>query len=316
MDDEERQRTASFIVTANPAIDRRPGDKVRFVQLKPSFPTDQARTTKVANWDVFRGLLLAVVYSDSERSTIHGSAVVVGPGVALCASHVLKAVIKEGRKSKFKGKPMAIGITSGGAQGWSITNLFAALEHDVCILGLEAACAIPSDKTYYQVSITTRLPAIGETLTIAGFRASQLSFPADAKSHTINLEGQLITSSGVVTEQYTAGRDKLLAPWPSLEIDCPAWGGMSGGPVFDSRGYLVGLIARSMETESEPSPMLCSLIWPVLGHKFDGGWPVRQTQKSLLDLHGSLCLIEKPDALTIIAGDQPRDFDCVYEPWT
>ena len=78
----------------------------------------------------------------------------------------------------------------------------------------------------------------------------------------------------------------------------------------------MGLIARSMETATEPSPMLCSLIGPVLGHKFDGGWPVRQTEKSLLDLHVALCLIEKPGALTIIAGDKPRDFDCVYEAWT
>jgi len=315
MDNEEIHKRASFIVTANPALSRARDDKLRFVQLKPSFPENQPRTINIANWDVFRGLLLAVVYSDNEKSTIHGSAIIVAPGIALCAKHVLTAIMEDSQRSYVRSRPMAIGITSQGAQGWVITNLFGAKEHDVCILGLEAASAIPPDRTYYQISITTRLPAIGEILTIAGFRPSKRSFPA-AQGHTIDLEGKLIAASGVVTERYPTGRDRLLAPWPALEIDCPAWGGMSGGPVFDSRGYLVGLIARSMETETEPSPMLCSLIWPVLGHPFDGGWPVRQTQKSLLGLHGSLCLIERPEALTIFAGDKPRDFNCQYEPWT
>jgi hypothetical protein len=91
---------------------------------------------------------------------------------------------------------------------------------------------------------------------------------------------------------------------------------MSGGPVFDNRGFLVGLISRSMETEDEPSPMLGSLLWPILGHRFDGGWPIAHEQKSLLDLNGTVCLIERPEAVDCSIDESTRRVRSTYEQWS
>lgn len=48
---------------------------------------------------------------------------------------------------------------------------------------------------------------------------------------------------------YPHGRDRVMLPWPVLEVDCPTWGGMSGGPVFDEHGHLIGLLCSSFSVE-------------------------------------------------------------------
>ncbi len=45
--------------------------------------------------------------------------------------------------------------------------------------------------------------------------------------------------------------------------------------------------------------MICALLWPVLGHALEGGWPMNHGQKSLLDLSGVAVKIERPESLTV-----------------
>jgi hypothetical protein len=309
------QPPTKFIITEDPALTAQIGDSVRFQQISPNFGPAMQRSADVSNWHLFEGMLLAIVFSDLEMDWILGSAVLVAPGIALCAAHVINTHMEELLQLKLG--VICFGIASGGAQAWKIRVVTTVQgHHDVCFLGLRCASALPPTRTFYQASITTRLPAIGERLVIAGFRASNKSFPRGEDKTRINLGGYVTVSSGIVTEQYPQDRDTLLAPWPSIEIDCPAWGGMSGGPVFDSRGFLVGLISRSMETEDEPSPILSSLLWPILGHRFDGGWPITHEQKSLLDINGTVCLIECPEAVVCSIDESKRRVRSTYEQWT
>ncbi len=309
---EEIPGVATLVVSEDPALSAKAGDRLRFQQLMPTLDFAR-RTANVKNWEIFEGLVLAVTFSDADAYWILGSAVLVAPGVALCATHVIETHLADLLRSKVS--VMCFGIMSHGAQGWRIRHITTIDGHDVCILGLECASALPPGRTFFQASITTRLPAVGERLTVAGFVASEKTFRASGPQE-ITLGGQLTLSSGVVGQRFPQGRDRLLAPWPALEIDCPAWGGMSGGPVFDSRGFLVGLIARSIEAEDEPSPMLCVLLWPVLGHRFEGGWPLKHVQKSLLDLVGRLCVIERPDAVTVSVEESSGRVATAYAVWT
>lgn len=65
---------------------------------------------------------------------------------------------------------------------------------------------------------------------------------------------------GRVIDRYPNGRDRNL-PGPCLAIECAVPGGTSGGPVFDSRGFLTGILSTSYEV-SETS--FVSHLWPAL----------------------------------------------------
>jgi hypothetical protein len=302
----------------DPSRDPQGVDSLRFEGFRPGFQLDTLpRFTPARNWQLFDGALLALAHDCDGHCNVIGSAVVVAPGVALAATHVVRA----NRCSTTGGvlNPTALwclGITRHGAVAWQVTGITHTPNTDVCILGLRYATIIPPDRRFMMASISTRAPAIGEQLVMAGFRAADTAFPW--KDHNVDIEAGIIVSTGQITECYQQGRDSSRMPWPSLEVDCPTIGGMSGGAVFDSRGFLIGVISSSFECgpHTEPAPTYVALLWPMLGLKFQGGWPIADpacTWSSLLDL-GPRCQIERPDAIHI--RREGNNFITDYDAWT
>jgi hypothetical protein len=50
-------------------------------------------------------------------------------------------------------------------------------------------------------------------------------------------------------------------------------GGMSGGPVFNARGHLVGIVSSSYVANDGKGPTYVSLIWPAFHGTVDATWP-------------------------------------------
>jgi hypothetical protein len=117
-----------------------------------------------------------------------------------------------------------------------------------------------------------------------------------------SVKARLIISSGVVTDRYPERVDTYLTPWPAIAVDCPAWGGMSGGPAFDESGALVGLVSASPSTHdpADPSPSLVSLLWPALAYTFEGGWPAPAftNRRSLAEMAPRVCAIDRPEVIS------------------
>lgn len=78
---------------------------------------------------------------------------------------------------------------------------------------------------------------------------------------------------------------------------------MSGGPAFDERGFLIGLLSSSNENEQGDITFV-SLLWPSLTVRVTPPWPpgLYQAPVSLLEMDRRLCGIERPDALEIVPG--------------
>ena len=151
---------------------------------------------------------------------------------------------------------------------------------------------------------------------MAGFRGAEAAYPW--AGHSLDIEAGILLSTGLVTACYQQGRDSSRMPWPALEVDCPTIGGMSGGAVFDSHGFLIGLISSSFDCgqHAEPAPTYVALHWPMLGQRFQGGWPAVDppgTWHSLLEL-GPRCQIERPDAVRIRREGNNVITD--YDSWT
>lgn len=73
-----------------------------------------------------------------------------------------------------------------------------------------------------------------------------------------------VISTGRVTEIHGQRRDAVMLPYPSASTECFVQGGMSGGPVFNEDGDVIGIISTSNEDLESPYAAF-TLIWTALG---------------------------------------------------
>jgi hypothetical protein len=306
----------SFVVSQDPANLAEVGDAWRFKGVRPGFHPDQPSFAAPPDLGQFEGLLLVVSYSTAEKHVVLGSAVMVAPGIALCVAHVIRVFLDELAAGKVAA--MFVGLASHGAEGWKPAYVTTIDPGEICILSFQYMAQLPPSRTFHLACLTTRLPAVGERLYMAGFRAGAGEFARD-DSVPAEMEAHLLISNGPVVELFPHGLGTY-KPWSTLTVDCAAVGGMSGGAVFDSRGFLVGLISSSFEMgEGQlPSPTFVALTWSSLGTQFPGIWPAFPQfigNKTLIDLAAAgVCFIERPEAIERRdVGDQIVSF---YSPWT
>jgi len=114
----------------------------------------------------------------------------------------------------------------------------------LCILSLQYLAQLPERPTFQFLSMTTRTPRVDEQLYVAGFRADQPLFERDDVS-PMNLEAGLFVNSGATAELFLNGRGDS-RPGPQVMVFTQTVGGMSGGPVFDADGFLIGILSAGM----------------------------------------------------------------------
>jgi len=117
---------------------------------------------------------------------------------------------------------------------------------------------------YYKIlNLTSKIPAIGEKIYC-------YSYP-NLDGNTNNISGKLALRSeefeGEITKLYLEGRDNFMLPGPCYEALMNAKGGTSGGPVFNEKGHVFGVISTSID--SEPPITYITPIYPVLNVEFN-----------------------------------------------
>ncbi|WP_142916619.1 trypsin-like peptidase domain-containing protein, partial [Klebsiella pneumoniae] len=70
-----------------------------------------------------------------------------------------------------------------------------------------------------------------------------------------------MVSSGLVTAAFPQGRGERM-PAPCIEVEMDTMGGMSGGPVVDSDGNVIGVVSSSFDG----GPSYVTLIWDALNY--------------------------------------------------
>jgi len=193
----------------------------------------------VTNWDFFQGALLAVVVKrpDTEPTVIEGTAVMIAPGLALTASHVFRDLVSD--IASGQAALACIGIRTNGLDIWPVRNVSYTDADDLSYLSLEPQSAFASGWQVSLLPLTTRAPAVGEELTIVGFRFLEVR----ERGTDYIAEGDLYAAKGEVTAVYHPMRDAVRMPFPAIEIACDSLGGMSGGAVLDGKGFLVGIVS-------------------------------------------------------------------------
>lgn len=105
-------------------------------------------------------------------------------------------------------------------------------------------------------------PKMGEHVLAVGYPQWNATFRDSANVDVTPTMGKAI---GIVEEVWPTGRDALLLPQPSFSVGAKYTGGMSGGPVINSQGYVCGVVSRGFDMADESmSIAYASLLAPAL----------------------------------------------------
>ena len=142
----------------------------------------------IDNWEFFDGAVIGLLFGDPLSKHILGSGVMVAPGVALAAKHVvepqMEAVMRGGRGF------IRAAILSSGLMIWRPRHVTIVDSTDLALLTLE--CASPLPEVLRNATISTR-PRVGERIFIAGVRHE-----VEAGSEVADLGVRMMVAAGVI----------------------------------------------------------------------------------------------------------------------
>lgn len=204
MSEQRNQKRVYGRVTADPAASPKDGDTITFQPIGVKLLREDT-TVFMENIDAFNGTVLSFHFADADEHLVEGSAVMIGPGIALTAKHVNESHLD--RLMKGERHSMCIGIAKSGMNFWTVRKMTMLTDADIAILRLQLSSAMPSDWTFRQTVVSTRLPKIGDRVQIVGFRANSATRALDTGERGYGVDAKLLVSAGVVKERYPQGRD-------------------------------------------------------------------------------------------------------------
>lgn len=108
--------------------------------------------------------------------------------------------------------------------------------------------ARPGDTPFLPLAMSRSTPAIGDIVTGYGFAG--LDVDQHGRGEDRPIQQYLYESSGEVIEVLPADPASTM-PWPRFRVAAEWPSGMSGGPVIDKNGNVVGIISRSWTGEAD-----------------------------------------------------------------
>lgn len=218
--------------------------------------------------------LVAVARLENDGGmTILGSGVMVGPGLLLTATHVLDEFPVDGPG------PVFLTFLPDGCRAWLPKDQMTVagpsqfderrkIKSDItlvsCTLNSDAHAGAPLMLAPMEIA----LPLVGDRLWAMGFRHQGM----DGRSALVTP----FVSSGLVTAAFPHGRGERMAS-ACFEVDMDTLGGMSGGPVVNADGRLVGIVSSSLEG----GPSHITLIWEAIRFRVSGAIPKLRANKTV-----------------------------------
>ena len=282
------------VVSDNPLIDFPLGSSITFCTLGGIEAQATRQPDSVKNWEYFQGALLNLFFKYKEEIEVVGTAFMVSPGLAMTATHNIFDKVEE--ISRGEAIPCCYGLRDAKAELWRISSIIYSPDDDIALLSLEANTQIVEDQIFYKFGITTRTPKNGEEIFICGFRGTGEITEVDVAS----LQSDMYIAAGTVVAVYPHGRDKVLLPYPVIEVSCGSLGGMSGGIAIDKNGLVIGIVSRALDTEDCCGPTYVSWIILSLTKSIPSLWPpgLITVPTPLLTMDPRLVYIDKREALS------------------
>lgn len=223
-----------------------------------------------------RGIALRLVVNlFTDEPAVVGTATQLNNSLLVTAKHVLNDIpgfddiFKQRRSSvplEFESSLHAVQTIPGedGWIVWSISDVTLSSGTDIALLVVNNAIPSHHERPIHVMRprVEPFAPIVGRPVGPIGHRLGTIQVSKEAGRH-IKVDSELTTSIGVVREVFEFGRDRILLPFPCYRVGARFDGGMSGGPVFDEKGALCGVVCNNFEgLDGEPVSHV-SALWPL-----------------------------------------------------
>ncbi len=215
---------------------------------------------------------LIAVSADQTATAVLGTAVLIGPGCAITAYHVIEEIHRK-MSGPFDSEGSvlmnyqilgAIRIDKGTREiPFKVHKIWRAIPFDIAILDLAIPEDLPSEHDWIIPRIQLLPPTVGTRVFGIGFPNSSVTYPRNV---TAQLELDPRTAAGTVIEVHHLERDKAMLPFPCFRTNARFDGGMSGGPIFTENGMLCGIVCSNLPPDAPDGEHVSygSALWPML----------------------------------------------------
>lgn len=218
-------------------------------------------------------LALAAVRDDKVFAS--GSGVLVGPHLALTARHVTDDFTRryqdsgDLRPAKADFNLLARANIRGRWRMFHARQIQLSESTDIVALYLSLAPGQPAGFVWPRVTLDLFPPRRRQQVWAYGHVRSGAFF-ADYHAGKIDWYAALHRSSGTVRDIFPLQRDRSMVNFPAFQFDARVDGSMSGGPIFNELGHVVGINSTSLPgTPDHPEHVSNgALLWPILGLPF------------------------------------------------
>lgn len=214
-------------------------------------------------------MVMPVVSLRNDELRCWGTAVCIGAGWFVTARHVISNLRDDGVDEVF-----VVWETDTDLNGQGTDFLGAPLRvrtwhlHDeVDLATLTAELPHQGASEIRKMDWSLRMPRLGEPVTVVGYSHLKGSITMQPTGRLqLDWERTLSVGVGAVLEQRIERRGLGIRQSPGFSTDAPALAGMSGGPVIDRNGNLLGFVSSSFEpvTAQESWDSFVALAGPAL----------------------------------------------------
>lgn len=131
------------------------------------------------------GVVLALDWVANNRHHTWGSAVMVAPGIALTAGHVVDEMRERGFLAEGGGQLFAVSFHADRVELWRADSFTRVDAGDLSLLTLvrttaRSGASAENPLKFGLARMAARMPSVGETISLIGFRAAEEAFEGKA----------------------------------------------------------------------------------------------------------------------------------------